>query len=73
LGASDDFDITAKDPKDVPIPGEPYSFSVLKEAQALGDLSALLNKHRRAVRLHLTDVDKGLARLRDAVRKAASN
>ncbi len=65
--------ITANDPKDVAIPGEPYSFSVLKEAQALGDLSALVNKNRRAVRIHLTNVDKGLARLREIVRKVAFN
>jgi len=65
--------ITAKDPKDVAIPGEPYGFSVLKEAQALGDLSALVNKHRRAVRLHLTDTAKGLVRLRDIFKKIVSN
>jgi hypothetical protein len=65
--------ITANDPKDVPIPGEPYGFSVLKEAQALGDLSALLNKHRRAVRLHLSDPVKGLARLRDLIKKVTAS
>ena len=32
------FQLTASDPQDLPIPGEPYSFSVLKQAQALGDL-----------------------------------
>jgi hypothetical protein len=65
--------ITAEDRKDVPIPGEPYGFSVLKEAQALGDLSALVNKHRRAVRLHLADPAKGLVRLRDIFKKIAGN
>ena len=65
--------ITATDPKDLAIPGEPYGFSVLKEAQALGDLSALVNKHRRAVRLHLNDTSKGLARLRDIFKKIVSN
>jgi len=28
---------TANDATDLPIPGEPYSFSILKQAQALGD------------------------------------
>jgi transaldolase / glucose-6-phosphate isomerase len=65
--------ITANDPKDVPIPGEPYGFSVLKEAQALGDLSALANKHRRAVRIHLADPEKGLAKLREIVKKITAN
>ena len=45
--------ITATDKKDVPIPGEPYGFAVLKEAQALGDLAALNRRGRRAVRIHL--------------------
>lgn len=61
--------ITAEDKKDVPIPGEPFGFSVLKEAQALGDLSALGNKHRRAVRIHLEDAEEGLGRLRDLIKK----
>jgi transaldolase/glucose-6-phosphate isomerase len=33
--------ITAKDAIDLPIPGEPFSFSVLKRAQQLGDYEAL--------------------------------
>lgn len=44
--------ITADDPQDIPIPGEPFSFGVLKAAQASGDLEALRNKERRVVRLH---------------------
>lgn len=56
--------ITCEDPEDVPIPGEPYTFSVLKQAQALGDLAALQGKGRRVIRLHLgTDVQAGLDRL----------
>ena len=45
--------ITADDAVDVPIPGEPYTFSVLKRAQALGDLQSLQGKNRRVIRLHL--------------------
>jgi transaldolase/glucose-6-phosphate isomerase len=60
--------ITADDAQDLPIPGEPYGFSVLKQAQALGDLSALESKQRGVVRLHLgKDVDAQLARLEKLV------
>jgi hypothetical protein len=47
--------ITAPDLKDLKIPGEEYTFGVLKEAQAIGDLQALKNHNRRAIRLHLAD------------------
>ena len=46
--------ITADDAKDVPIPGEPYSFGALKLAQALGDYEALKKKGRRVMRIHLS-------------------
>lgn len=56
--------ITAEDAVDVPIPGELYSFSVLKRAQALGDLQSLQGKNRRVIRIHLaTNVAEGLAAL----------
>ncbi len=45
--------ITCEDSVDLPIPGEPYSFGVLKSAQALGDYEALKNKERRIIRIHL--------------------
>ncbi|MEJ7577707.1 MAG: hypothetical protein WKF74_11975 [Pyrinomonadaceae bacterium] len=45
--------VTDEDQTDVPIPGEPYSFGVLKEAQALGDFAALAAHKRRALRVHL--------------------
>lgn len=47
--------ITSADGKDVPIPGEEYTFSVLKEAQAIGDLQALQDHDRRVMRLHLSE------------------
>lgn len=47
------FQLSAKDEVDFPIPGEAYSFSVLKEAQALGDLRALKARGRRVVRIDL--------------------
>ncbi len=56
------------DPDDVAIPGQPYSFSVLKRAQARGDLSALRAHGCRALRVCLgDDVPAGLARLAELV------
>lgn len=45
--------IASDDAEDVPIPGEPYSFGVLKAAQALGDSEALAKRGRRLLRIHL--------------------
>ena len=45
--------LTADHNRDVSIPGEKFSFGVLADAQALGDLQALRVSQRRAVRLHL--------------------
>ena len=39
--------------QDLPIPGEPNTFGVLADAQALGDLQALQALGRRVVRVHL--------------------
>ncbi len=49
--------LTTDDAHDLAIPGEPYSFAVLKNAQALGDLQALRNKGRRVIRVHLGGKD----------------
>ncbi len=60
--------ITADDTQDLPIPGESYTFGILKRAQALGDLEALRSKGRRVVRLHLgPDVEAGLKWLTGAI------
>jgi hypothetical protein len=45
--------ITCDDPEDMPIPGEPYSFGILKASQALGDYEALKRRGRRILRVHL--------------------
>ncbi len=44
---------TCDDAVDVPIPGQPYTFGVLKQAQALGDAQALMDRRRRVLRIHL--------------------
>jgi hypothetical protein len=67
------LEITSHDALDVPIPGAPYGFSTLKQAQALGDLESLRNHGRRAMRLHLgADLPGGLKRLTEAVRRVAA-
>jgi transaldolase/glucose-6-phosphate isomerase len=65
--------ITGEDEKDLAIPGEVYGYSVLKEAQALGDLSALMNRHRRVIRIHLKHGEKDLLKLRDMILKITHN
>ena len=56
------------DPDDVEIPGQSYSFSVLKRAQARGDLTALRAHGCRVMRVCLgDDVPAGLARLAELV------
>ena len=44
--------ITADHRRDLPIPGKPYTFGVLADAQALGDLQALQSLGRRVARIH---------------------
>ena len=45
--------IVQDDTKDVPIPGQPYSFSVLKQAQAIGDLQSLTSRRLPVLRVTL--------------------
>ena len=49
--------ITTSHQSDVGIPGEPFTFGVLAEAQAMGDLQALQALGRRVVRVHLPSGD----------------
>jgi transaldolase / glucose-6-phosphate isomerase len=63
--------ITCDDTEDLPVPGEPFTFSVLKQAQALGDLQSLQSRNRRVVRVHLGQrVKSGLDQLLKAVETA---
>ncbi len=64
-------ELTVDDGQDADIPGQPYSFGILRRAQALGDLEALRKHGRRAIRVHLgSDVRSGLEALEKTVRKA---
>lgn len=56
--------MTCDDAEDLPVPGARYSFGVVKAAQARGDFQVLLERGRRALRVHLgPDVAAGLAAL----------
>jgi hypothetical protein len=53
--------ITADDARDLDVPGAGWGLATLKQAQALGNLAALHDRGRRAVRVHRSgDVEKGL-------------
>jgi glucose-6-phosphate isomerase len=60
--------ITHDDAVDVPVPGQKYTFGVVKAAQARGDFEVLVERGRRALRVHLgKDVAAGLRALRAAL------
>jgi len=63
--------ITCDDAKDLPVPGQKYTFGVVKAAQARGDFAVLAERGRRALRVHLgKNLKTGLAALAKAVQKA---
>jgi transaldolase/glucose-6-phosphate isomerase len=63
--------ITCDDANDLPVPGQKYTFGVVKAAQARGDFEVLAERKRRALRAHLgPDVIQGLRTLAEAVTQA---
>lgn len=57
--------IIANDKVDFAVPGESYTFSILKQAQAQGDFRALVKRGRRVIGIDLGDNTlDGLARLK---------
>jgi transaldolase/glucose-6-phosphate isomerase len=63
--------ITADVAEDIEVPGQKYTFGVVKAAQARGDLQVLVERGRRALRVHLgADVPSGLAKLATAMGRA---
>ncbi len=60
--------ITSEDAEDFDVPDQKYTFGVVKAAQARGDFQVLLDRDRRALRLHLgADVKSGLETLNKLV------
>jgi len=65
--------ITCDDKVDFPVPGQKYTFGVVKAAQARGDFAVLAERGRRALRVHIgKNVKADLAKLAKAVQKAAA-
>ena len=63
--------ITCDDSVELPVPGQKYTFGIVKAAQARGDFQVLAERGRRALRVHLgKDLKAGLATLQAAVQKA---
>jgi transaldolase / glucose-6-phosphate isomerase len=63
--------ITCDDAIDLPVPGQKYTFGIVKAAQARGDFEVLAERGRRALRVHLdADVPAGLAKLEAAMKAA---
>jgi transaldolase / glucose-6-phosphate isomerase len=62
--------ITCDDAADLPVPGQKYTFGIVKAAQARGDFQVLAERKRRALRVHLgSDVKAGLTKLTELVRE----
>lgn len=70
-GGSDDgvfLQITSEDAEDFPVPEQKYTFGTVLAAQARGDFQVLLDRNRRALRVHLPEnVVKGLKTLNDHI------
>jgi transaldolase / glucose-6-phosphate isomerase len=63
--------VTCDDSVELPVPGQKYTFGIVKAAQARGDFQVLAERGRRALRVHLgSNLKAGLATLEAAVRKA---
>jgi transaldolase/glucose-6-phosphate isomerase len=63
--------ITCDDSVELQVPGQKYTFGVVKAAQARGDFQVLADRGRRALRVHLgSNLKAGLATLQAAVQKA---
>lgn len=63
--------VTCDDSVELPVPGQKYTFGIVKAAQARGDFQVLAERGRRALRVHLgKDLKSGLAALQAAVQRA---
>src|SRR2546425_166033 len=63
--------ITCEDAFEVPVPGQKYTFGVVKAAQARGDFEVLAARGRRALRVHVGgNVSDDLVKLEAAINAA---
>jgi len=64
--------VTCDDAVQLPVPGQKYTFGVVKAAQARGDFEVLAARKRRALRVHLRGpLDAALRKLRESIDQAA--
>ncbi len=60
--------VTCDEADDLPVPGQRYTFGVVKAAQARGDFEVLADRGRRALRIHLgPDLVAGLTTMGAAI------
>jgi glucose-6-phosphate isomerase len=59
--------VTDEPREDLPVAGRDFSFGTLVAAQAAGDAQVLADHGRPVLRIHLTDPEEGLRRLREAL------
>jgi transaldolase/glucose-6-phosphate isomerase len=60
--------ITSDDDVDLAVPGQKYTFGVVKAAQARGDFQVLLDRDRRALRVHISgDLSSSLKKIKEAI------
>jgi transaldolase/glucose-6-phosphate isomerase len=65
--------VTCDDAADLAVPGQKYTFGIVKAAQARGDFQVLADRGRRALRVHLAkDLQAGLNTLAKAFHQALS-
>ena len=65
--------LTCDDAVDLPVPGQKYTFGIVKAAQARGDFQVLVERGRRALRVHLgKDLKTDLTKLKAAFGEALS-
>jgi len=63
--------VTCDDSVTLPVPGQKYTFGVVKAAQARGDFQVLAERGRRALRVHLgSNLKAGLGTLQTTIEKA---
>ncbi len=65
--------VTCDDAADLAVPGQKYTFGVVKAAQARGDFQVLAERGRRALRVHLgSDLKSELDKLRNVFREVSA-
>ena len=63
--------LTGDDARDLPVPGRSYTFGVVQAAQARGDFEVLVERRRRALRVHLgVDIEAGVDTVGRAMNEA---